>query len=142
MEISRFKDERIKKKEEDQEVQEALKHAQTMRTVSGTGFDEMSDDEILSDSESAQSVRGRGRGRGSKQVRGKGSRSSVNSDINDDRPARGRGGRGGQRGREKNPVLKARSLKDMLSTSTSVNQRPQHRSDTSLSTRCVIVIYH
>ncbi|KAL8607335.1 hypothetical protein ACOMHN_039485 [Nucella lapillus] len=115
-EVHRYKDERRKKHEEDQEVQEALKRAQSLRDSNPDQDSRMNSD---SDAEPSTSAPARGRGRGRGRGGSKGSKSSADNDDSVNTPApRGRGGRGSRsRGRGKAPVVMetgSRSVKDMF----------------------------
>jgi hypothetical protein len=150
-EVLRFKTERKQKKEEDEEVQEAIKKAQAIKdSIPNHNNDDESlfnsdddEDEAGSSSSTPASGRGRGRGRGSTSTRGRGrGKAAAAKDEDDDvdfsgdtAPKRGLGGRGSRRGRSKAPVVVdagSRSVKDMFAV-TNQRQASQRKSTKNTS---------
>ncbi|KAJ8318150.1 hypothetical protein KUTeg_003241 [Tegillarca granosa] len=107
-EISRYKDERKKSKEEDQEIKEAMQLARerSQTESGGMGLDDESEGEGSDDMDISVSNTGRGRGRGRGSRGGRGA-----SETGRGKGGRGsRGGRGGEtssrgRGRSKASVV-------------------------------------
>lgn len=118
-EVQRYKEQRQQRKEEDQEIQEAIKRAQVKRPKEDVTID--SDNEINgldrdSDESEASVSRGRGRGRGSRARGGRGSRGGRGESSST------RGSRGGGRGsRNKAPVLED-SQKSIMDSFVSSNK--------------------
>ncbi|KAK6171195.1 hypothetical protein SNE40_019436 [Patella caerulea] len=113
VEICRFKEERKQKKQEDEEVKEALKIAISKReSQNATGYqdDENNDSIMDSDESESSSVSSTGRGRG----RGRGSRARGTSNQS----SRGRGSRGG-RGKKAAVVENNNSIMNSFSRASS-----------------------
>lgn len=115
-EVQRYKEQRQQRKEEDQEIQEAIKRAQVKRPKEDVTID--SDNEINgfdrdSDESEASASRGRGRGRGSRARGGRGSRGGRGESSS------ARGSRGGRGSRSKAPVIEdsQRSIMDSFVSS-------------------------
>ncbi|KAK7112168.1 double-strand break repair protein MRE11-like [Littorina saxatilis] len=135
-EVSRFKDERRQKHEDDEEVKEAIERAKSKRDANPDEDSRMDmDSDQESSSSATTSTRGRGRGRARGRGRGRGRGQTVHSDDDDSPspapPQRGKGARGrGTRGRGKAPVVVetgSRSVKDMF-TAGNRRQTSQHAS--------------
>ena len=120
-EVIRYRDERKKKKEDEQEVQEAIQRARTKRPADDTGFDDESNPENSGDeTEMNTSTRGRGRGRG------RGSRGAQGGSGDASSKRGSRGGRGG-RGSKKAPIV-AESQNSILNAFASQNSRSSRSS--------------
>lgn len=101
-EVIRYRDERKKKKEDIQEVQEAIQRAKTKRPADDTGFESNPENSDMEDEEMNSTVKGRGRGRG------RGGRGSRGGRGGGETSTRGsRGGRG--KGSKKAPVVESQS---------------------------------